>query len=358
MEKIKKTANATFIEENPDKNFERAKSTKQLRVQTMYSNIFHDPNKHKLKEKIDNMNLSVREEKEAKEKGTEAKKYPATPKSNYNKTRTSAKFDWKSTNSELLFRASSRQKNEKINPKTMRLNDMKSAFGPEISYLNTEEREKPVYETAINEKVDKEVMEKMKEKFTNNGKLSKTLHNLSTMHDKDFYKNSLNRTSQNKLIQKFEIDNINYESFNLKEFKTVFNTNGIHVFEVNLQGNYGNGNSKGVLTYKIRKNEDIDGFNEKLDKINEKITKQFKIDLKVKVDTNKRPMTENMPSNLVWNNVKMNNYTQHRKVDKTNQSEQKSKLDVSERFASNRTAFDHSYKNSHSKKHFEKNLKK
>ena len=44
----------------------------------------------------------------------------------------------------------------------------------------------------------------------------------------------------------------------------MYNSNGIHLYDVNLQGNYGNGNEKGSLAFKIRKNEDIEGFNEKL----------------------------------------------------------------------------------------------
>ena len=70
----------------------------------------------------------------------------------------------------------------------------------------------------------------------------------------------------------------------------MYNSNGIHVYDVNLQGNYGNGNSKGVLTYKIRKNEDIVGFNDKLSEINSKIGADFKIGVKAKNNTNKRPM--------------------------------------------------------------------
>lgn len=155
-------------------------------------------------------------------------------------------------------------------------------------------------ETNINDKLNPEITNLLKEKFKDNTKLfSKTLHNISTLHDKDFYKNSLKSnkkkiyflaTNQDKKIQNFEIDDINYEDFNLKEFKKMYNSNGIHVYDVNLQGNYGNGNSKGVLTYKIRKNEDIVGFNDKLSEINSKIGADFKIGVKAKNNTNKRPM--------------------------------------------------------------------
>ena len=56
------------------------------------------------------------------------------------------------------------------------------------------------------------------------------------------------------------------------------------------KGNYGNGNEKGSLAFKIRKNEDIEGFNEKLKEINQKIVKDFKIELKVKNKSTKKPL--------------------------------------------------------------------
>ena len=47
-------------------------------------------------------------------------------------------------------------------------------------------------ETNINDKLNPEITDLFKEKFKDNTKLfSKTLHNISTLHDKDFYKNSL-----------------------------------------------------------------------------------------------------------------------------------------------------------------------
>jgi len=70
----------------------------------------------------------------------------------------------------------------------------------------------------------------------------------------------------------------------------MYNSNGIHLYDVNLQGNYGNGNEKGSLAFKIRKNEDIEGFNEKLKEINQKIVKDFKIELKVKNKSTKKPL--------------------------------------------------------------------
>ena len=67
----------------------------------MYSNIFHDPNRHKLKEAI-----YKKEENKVKEE----KKVNIPPKP-LKKTKTSAKFDWKTQNTEILFKGD-KDKNE------------------------------------------------------------------------------------------------------------------------------------------------------------------------------------------------------------------------------------------------------
>jgi len=64
-----------------------------------------------------------------------------------------------------------------------------------------------------------------------------------------------------------------------------------------------------------------------------------------------------IPATVKWNNTKIDSYAQHRNLDKNGQNESKITLDVSERYASNKTPYDNSYKNTMSKKTFEKNLK-
>jgi len=314
----------------------------------MESNIFNDPGKQMLNQSMRGA-ITEREEKKVED---QPKKYPATPKI---RTRTTANFDWKSTNSELLFR---KGRDKVIDAKTKKMNDFKSSLDPEhvVNFVHTDEKAK--FEVKMGEKIDSEILDKMKQNCSTNDKFSRTFHNLSTMHDKDFYKNSLGKTNPNKTIQAFIVENIIYDSFNMKEFKSLFNQNGIHIYDINMQGNYGQGNSKGVLTYKIRRNEDIEGFNDKLNTINERIYSDFKSKVKSQVQSTKRPMTENIPSNVKWSNTQMKSYTKNRKIDQTNQEDKKVKLNVSERFASNKNHVDYAYKNSMSKRHFEKGIKK
>jgi hypothetical protein len=84
--------------------------------------------------------------------------------------------------------------------------------------------------------------------------------------------------------------NVNYDHFNIKEFQKAYASKGIHVYDVNMKGNYGNGNDKGVMCFKIRKNEDIQAFNEKLNEINKKLSNDMNIEFRVKNQNTKKPM--------------------------------------------------------------------
>jgi len=64
----------------------------------MCSNIFHDPNREKLKETFYKTDEIIEKPK------VEKKKYVKTPPRKIEKTRTSATFDWKKTNSEIIFK--------------------------------------------------------------------------------------------------------------------------------------------------------------------------------------------------------------------------------------------------------------
>jgi hypothetical protein len=74
----------------------------------MQSNIFHDPNKNKLNEST--YKIEENKEKVKEEKVKEEKKQDIRPKALI-KTKTSAKLDWKTQNTELLFKGD-KDKNE------------------------------------------------------------------------------------------------------------------------------------------------------------------------------------------------------------------------------------------------------
>lgn len=103
IEKHRKTV-VSELEEIPEKSKcnitsdvdDRAKSTKQKRVDNMYSNIFNDPKK-KLDESV------YLKQEELEEKSKEEKKVDMRPQP-LKKTKTSAKLDWRTANTELIFK--------------------------------------------------------------------------------------------------------------------------------------------------------------------------------------------------------------------------------------------------------------
>ncbi len=85
------------------------------------------------------------------------------------------------------------------------------------------------------------------------------------------------------------MNNIQYENFNLKEFKGLYMKNGIHIFDVNLHGKYGDGNSKGSISFKVRKNEDLEGYDSKLSEVNKLVKNHYKSDVKCFDNRNRKP---------------------------------------------------------------------
>lgn len=77
----------------------------------------------------------------------------------------------------------------------------------------------------------------------------------------------------------------------MKELKELYLKNGIHIYDINLNGNYGNGNSTGTVTYKVRKNDNVQAFDKKLSDVNKKAHDQFRGNIKnTTVKMNKKPM--------------------------------------------------------------------
>jgi len=69
----------------------------------------------------------------------------------------------------------------------MKKNNLKSVFDSEKTYV---ELDKSILKTEGCEKLDSEITEKMKENISDQNLLNKTIHGMSTLHDKDFYKKS------------------------------------------------------------------------------------------------------------------------------------------------------------------------
>ena len=57
-----------------------------------------------------------------------------------------------------------------------------------------------------------------------------------------------------------------------------------------MKGNYGNGNVKGKVSFKVRKNDDIKGYNDNLNEVNKKINNDFKVEVKAINQTSRKPL--------------------------------------------------------------------
>ena len=69
----------------------------------------------------------------------------------------------------------------------------------------------------------------------------------------------------------------------------MFFSNGIHIYDIKLDGKYTDGNNSGKLGFKIRKNNDTEDFEKKKNELFDKMNKMGLI-LKESNNKNRRPL--------------------------------------------------------------------
>ena len=69
----------------------------------------------------------------------------------------------------------------------------------------------------------------------------------------------------------------------------MFFSNGIHIYDIKLDGKYTDGNNSGKLGFKIRKNNDNEDFEKKKNELFDKMNKMGLI-LKESNNKNRRPL--------------------------------------------------------------------
>ena len=109
---------------------------------------------------------------------------------------------------------------------------------------------------------------------------------VSALHNKDFYPGALSVNKKDRNSSTYEITNVkDFDSFDLSEMKSTFAKNGIHVYEVNTEGNICNGNRTGKISLKVRENEEDD---QKVKIVSEKLKeKGYDLKQKVKISNSK-----------------------------------------------------------------------
>ena len=63
----------------------------------------------------------------------------------------------------------------------------------------------------------------------------------------------------------------------------------IHIYDVNLTGKHHDGNKTGNVTFKVRKNEDLNNFDKKLTQIKDNLLKETGMEVKSKVTSTHKP---------------------------------------------------------------------
>jgi len=148
-------------------------------------------------------------------------------------------------------------------------------------------------------------------------KYRRALETVGSLNQPNYIKILKNKYS-NREIENYEIDKItNYENFDLNKIKNMFSNSRIHVYDLNLDGKYTNGNNTGRLAFKIRRNDNIDDFETKRNALFNKINSMgYNINSKI-LNTNKPPISS-IPTNLNWASDNIEKYSFGKIIQKTN----------------------------------------
>lgn len=119
-----------------------------------------------------------------------------------------------------------------------------------------------------------------------------------------------NSNSNQSNFKYFEIENVpNDNSFNTKEFKQKYAKEGIHIYNYNENTEKLNGD-KSKISFQIRSNINNQELKNKLERINEEVSKAGII-VKEKEEEALKPrkVLNNVPCNMKWDDVRIRNVT-------------------------------------------------
>jgi len=251
-----------------------------------------------------------------------------------------------------------------LNPKDRRINDNRHSnviCQTEVNvdsynngnYIFRVDSKVSIHTTATesnNDVLNKSLQNSLRETISNKSTLKRNLDNIASFQNKEELIQTIQRSkSQDRFVEEYTIENVNYDAFNLKEFKSVFSKNRIHLFDVNLTGNYGQGNSKGKVTYKIRKTAEN---NKNLQDVNQQLTNKLKLKTKVtNKDKKTRSITDVVPLNtkLDCNNGDVDKFRKHLLAKNissrnSNSNYNSSRLSTEDKYSSNKIQFNFAYK--------------
>ena len=248
------------------------------------------------------------------------------------------KLDWRNQKINLYFRPKSNEKILKETAKERKLNEFYGENYKLIKINSQKDLTKNELENLIKNEYPNE----------NESKTKKRLENISSFEmEKIIRVNSMKNMSPKEMKSKnYEIKNGNLNNIDLKNFEKNLLKAGIHVYDIRIDEQYTNGNQKGKITFKIRENNNDKNLNETMNIIKVNLKKNNNIDLtEYSLNKKVKPLTNQIPTTIKWNDNQIHNYTKNRKVETTIQGRTYNKRRPNSNNQITNIFINHKYKN-------------
>ena len=257
---------------------------------------------------------------------------------NYNDSAIPVNLDWRNENINLYFRPKSNEKILKETAKERKLNEFYGENYKLIKNNSQKDLTKNELENLIKYEYPNE----------NESKTKKRLENISSLQmGKIIRVNSMKNMMPKEMKSKnYEIKNGNLNNIDLNNLEKNFLNEGIHIYDIRIDEQYTNGNQKGKITFKIRENNNDKNLNETINKIKVNLKQKNNIDLNEYSPNKKvKPLTNQIPTTIKWNDNQIHNYTKNRKVETTIQGRIHNKRRPNSNNKVTNIIINHKYKN-------------
>ena len=239
-------------------------------VEYLKSNIFNDPDKEDINNKVFAQNIPKEEEKI--ERPTNIKKRNMCKDEN---DVCFAKLDWRDANVDKYFKKQPDKVISETNAKQRKLNELygKDAKASEdVTKADNDQQFRKNLEFDLHNEHPQE----------NEAQIKKRIENLSAIQGKEFVNETskYNKINNNRKCQNYEIKNFsNINQVNVPEIEKLIRSKGMHVYGVNTEEFYVGDNQKGRIVFSLRENEDGNKFDQKVKEIKDILKKEQGLDI-------------------------------------------------------------------------------
>lgn len=258
---------------------------------------------------------------------------------NYNESAIPVKLDWKNQKLNLYYRTKLNENILRETAKDRKFNE----FHGEKHKLNRYNSQKDFSKKDLENIIKREFPDE------NESKVKKRLENISSFQmGKIIRVNSMKnmkRIPKEVKSQNYEVKSDNINNLNLKEFEKNFTKAGIHIYDIRREEQYRNGDQKGKITFKVRKNYNDEDLNEKINIIKVNLRKNNIEIIESPPYKNYRKLANQIPSSIKWDNTLIHNFTKNRRVETTIQGKTHNKGILNENDKITNIFVNHKYKN-------------